>query len=244
MANTLTNLIPDIYAALDVVSRELVGFIPAVGRDSSADRVAINQTLRIPISPANAAGSNITTAMAFPSAADQTFTNKTLTITKSRFFPFSWSGQEEMAVNSGVGYLTLKQDQIAQAIGRRTGSRMVPSGAVAANLFGLSTQVPAKFVYLSDGRSRRLHVGKIEIQIRHVTPKELPLGSQTSAMVFQALRYLGKDQVDDQVIRRLKSTLRADQKRELAQDARYTTDWIADAIRQIAGRGIKESANG
>ncbi|MDS4070680.1 MAG: P22 phage major capsid protein family protein [Candidatus Competibacter sp.] len=116
MANTLTNLIPDIYAALDVVSRELVGFIPAVGRDSSADRVAINQTLRIPISPANAAGGNITPAMAFPSAADQTFTNKTLTITKSRFFPFSWSGQEEMAVNSGVGYLTLKQDQIAQAI--------------------------------------------------------------------------------------------------------------------------------
>jgi hypothetical protein len=116
MANTLTNLIPDIYAALDVVSRELVGFIPAVAHDSSANRVAINQTLRIPVSPANAAGGNITPAMSLPSAADQTFTNKTLTISKQRFFPFSWSGEEVAAMNAGPGILTLRQNQIAQAI--------------------------------------------------------------------------------------------------------------------------------
>lgn len=116
MANTLTNLIPDIYAALDVVSRELVGFIPAVARDSRVDRVAINQNVRIPISPANAAGGNITPAMSLPSAADQTIAPTTLTITKQRFFPFSWSGEEQSAVNSGVGFLSLKQAQIAQAI--------------------------------------------------------------------------------------------------------------------------------
>ncbi len=116
MANTLTSLIPDIYAALDVVSRELVGFIPSVARDSSADRLALNQTLRIPISPTNAAGGNISPAMALPSAADQVFTNTTIAISKSRYFPFSWTGSEELAVNSGVGYLTLKQAQIAQAI--------------------------------------------------------------------------------------------------------------------------------
>ena len=127
-------------------------------------------------------------------------------------------------------------DQIAQAIGRRTGSRMVPSGAVAANLFGLSTQVPAKFIYLSDGRSRRLHVGNIEIQIKHVSPKELPPGSQTSAMVLQALRYLGREAVEAKVIAKLRAALPARQKRELLQDARYTTDWIAEAIRKIAGR--------
>lgn len=116
MANTLTNLIPDLYAALDVVSRELVGFIPAVARDSNADRVAINQTLRIPVSPGNAAGGDISPAMSLPSAANQTFTNKTLTITKQRFFPFSWSGEEERSMNAGPGFLTLKQDQIAQAL--------------------------------------------------------------------------------------------------------------------------------
>ena len=132
-------------------------------------------------------------------------------------------------------------DQAAQAIGRRTGSRMVPSGAMAANFFGLSTQVPAKFVYLSDGRSRRLRVGNSEIQIKHVTPKELPPGGQTSAMVFQALRYLGREAIDAQVIAQLKAVLPAKQRRELKQDARYTTDWIAEVIRQVAGRTAKKT---
>jgi hypothetical protein len=116
MPNTLTNLIPDAYAALDVVSRELAGFIPAVMRDPTADRVAIGQTLRVAQAPANAAGGNNTPAMSLPSAADQTIGNKDLTISKSRFFPFSWSGEEQNAVDKGSGYLTIQQDQIAQAI--------------------------------------------------------------------------------------------------------------------------------
>lgn len=116
MANTLTSLIPDIYAALDVVSRELVGFIPSVARDSTADRVAINQTLRVPISPANAAGGDISPAMSIPSASNQTIANTTLTISKQRYFPFSWTGDEQAAMNTGPGFLTLKQGQIAQAI--------------------------------------------------------------------------------------------------------------------------------
>ena len=116
MGNTLTNLIPDIYAALDVVSRELVGFIPAVARDPSADRVAVGQTLRIPQTPANAAGKDIAPAMAFPAASDQTIGNKSLTITKQRAFPFSWTGEEQNAMKTGPSFLTIKQDQIAQAI--------------------------------------------------------------------------------------------------------------------------------
>jgi hypothetical protein len=87
-----------------------------VARDPKADQVAVNETLRIPAAPTNAAGGDITAAMSLPSAADQTFTNKTLTISKSRYFPFSWSGEEEMAVDKGVGYLSLKQGQIAQAL--------------------------------------------------------------------------------------------------------------------------------
>lgn len=117
MANTLTNLIPDVYAALDVVSRELIGFIPAAQRDPSADRVALNQNLRIHQTAANTAGRNITPAMAFPTTADQTITPRTLTITKTRAYPFNWTGEEQKAVDSGgPGYLTIQQDQIAQAI--------------------------------------------------------------------------------------------------------------------------------
>jgi len=116
MANTLTNLIPDAFAAMDVVSRELVGFIPAVARDPKADQVALGQTLRIEQTPPNAAGGDVTPAMAFPAAADQIIGNKSLTITKSRFYPFSWNGEEQKGVNAGPGFLTIQQDQIAQAI--------------------------------------------------------------------------------------------------------------------------------
>jgi hypothetical protein len=116
MANTLTNLIPDVYAALDVVSRELVGFIPSVYRDSRADRVAYNQTLRVPVAPANGAGGDITPAMSLPSAANQTISNATIALSKQRYFPFSWSGEESYAMDAGPGYLSLKQAQIAQAI--------------------------------------------------------------------------------------------------------------------------------
>jgi len=119
MANTLTNLIPDIYAALDVVSRELVGFIPSVTMDAQANRVAVGQNLRIPIVPGNAAGGDFTAAMAFPTASYQTLAPVTLTITKQRQFPFSWVGSEQAALNSGnngPGFLSLRQQQIAQAM--------------------------------------------------------------------------------------------------------------------------------
>ena len=116
MANTLTNLIPDFYAAMDVVSRELTGAIPSVMRDPSADRCALGATLRVPQTAANTAVGDITAAMAIPSAAYQTIGNAPFTIQKSRFAPFSWTGEEQSGVNGGPGYLTLKQDQIAQAI--------------------------------------------------------------------------------------------------------------------------------
>src|SRR5690606_17264799 len=81
-------------------------------------------------------------------------------------------------------------DEIAAALGRQTGSRIVPSGAVAANHLGLSTQVPAKPVYLTDGRSRLVKIGVTTLDLRHAAPRELPVGNRTSAMVFQALRHL------------------------------------------------------
>jgi hypothetical protein len=116
MANTLTSLIPDFYAALDVVSRELTGFIPAVQRDPRADRCALNASMRSTVAPVNSAAGDVTAAMTLPSAAYQTIGNKSFTIQKSRFAPFSWTGEEQGSIQTGPGILTIKQDQIAQAI--------------------------------------------------------------------------------------------------------------------------------
>jgi len=116
MPNTLTNLIPDFYKALDVVSQEAVGMIPAVARDSNADRCALNATMRSPVTPVNSAAADITPAMSIPAAAYQTIGNAGFAIQKSRYAPFSWTGEEGMSVDMGPGVLNIQQDQIAQAI--------------------------------------------------------------------------------------------------------------------------------
>ena len=93
--------------------------------------------------------------------------------------------------------------------------------------------MPAKPVYLTDGRTRHVRIGSTVFQLRHAAPKELPGGGRTSAMVFQALRHLGREAVDDQVIARLRRALSAAQRQQLLRDARYTTDWIAAVVRQV-----------
>lgn len=116
MSNTLTNLIPDLYAALDVVSRELVGMTPAVTTDASVNRAAVGQDVRVPIAPSNTAA-DITPAMSVPAAADQTIGNSKITINKSRAVPFSWEGNEQDGLNNnGAGYLPIRANQMVQAM--------------------------------------------------------------------------------------------------------------------------------
>lgn len=124
--------------------------------------------------------------------------------------------------------------EIADALARQTGSRIAPSGATAANRLGLATQVPARPVFLTDGRSRRVRVGNVVVVVKHVAPKELPVGSRISATVLQALRHLGQDAVDDTVVSRIRRALSARDRSRLLRDARYTTDWMAQAVRKIA----------
>lgn len=115
MANTLTDLTPDLYAALDRVSRELVGLIPAVSRDSGVERAAKDQTVRSFVAPA-ATAADITPGQQAPNTGDQTIGNKTITISKSRAAPIRWNGEEQLAMNTGPGYNLIFQDQAVQAM--------------------------------------------------------------------------------------------------------------------------------
>lgn len=115
MANTLTNLVPDLYEALDTVSRELVGLIPAVTLDSGVERAAVGQTIRSHVAPASTAA-DITPAQLPPDTGDQTIGNQNMTISKSRAVPVRWSGEEQRGVNSGAGYSSIIQNQFAQAM--------------------------------------------------------------------------------------------------------------------------------
>jgi hypothetical protein len=115
MANTLTRMIPDLYESLDIVSRELVGLIPAVTLDAQASRAAVNQDVVVPIAPASTA-SDITPGVTAPNDGDQTIGNTTIRITKSRAVPFRWNGEEQLGVNSGAGYSSIRLNQMQQAM--------------------------------------------------------------------------------------------------------------------------------
>lgn len=115
-ANGLNRLIPFVYVALDVVSRELVGWIPSVTRDASVERAAVGQEVILHIAPpANSV--NITPGVTPPNVDGTDFGNLSLTITKSKAVQFVWNGEEQRGLNNrGAGANNLQQDQIQQAI--------------------------------------------------------------------------------------------------------------------------------
>lgn len=124
-------------------------------------------------------------------------------------------------------------DQAAQAIARKQGWRIQPTGAIAANLLGLSEQVPAKVVYLSDGHSKEFKIGKATIRFKHSEPKELNVRNRKSALAIQALRYMGQHTVNKNIILKIRAQLSETDRRELLRDARYGTDWIFEVVKKI-----------
>ena len=113
--NTITAIVPDIYEALDVVSRELTGLIPAVTLAASAARAGKDQNIVVPVAPAGNVSDN-TPAMVVPDPTGQTIGSTTVKITKDRSAEFGFIGSDQMKMNTGPGYMTVRADIIAQAI--------------------------------------------------------------------------------------------------------------------------------
>lgn len=115
MANTLTNLIPDLYSALDIVSREQVGFVGAVSRDSKTDGAALNQVVNVPVVGAVTAG-DITPGNDPADDGDTAPGNVEVKITKSRYAPVRWTGEEQLSVRPTGIYSSVQAQRFAQAM--------------------------------------------------------------------------------------------------------------------------------
>jgi P22 coat protein - gene protein 5 len=131
MANTITNLIPTLYEAMNVVSREMVGIIPAVTRNIAATRGAVNQTVRVPV-PTVAATQEITPAVTAPNAGDATVGFIDMTISKARAVPIRWTGEEQRTLSTGdtAQGSNILRDQFAEAM-RQLVNEMEADGALA-----------------------------------------------------------------------------------------------------------------
>jgi hypothetical protein len=135
MANTLTSLIPTLYEALDVVGREMVGFIPAVAKDTSSERAALNEQILVPVTQAQTA-QNITPAVVPPDTGDQTIGNVAMTITNSMMVPIRWNGEQQKGMKNSGTYERVLQQQFEQ--GFRTLANLVETACFNAAYQGAS----------------------------------------------------------------------------------------------------------
>ena len=128
-----------------------------------------------------------------------------------------------------LGTVAPSADAIARALVVRDAIRLQPSGAYAANVLGLSEQVPSRIVFLTDGPARKIKIGKREILLQHTTPRNMATAGRKSGTLIQALRYLGQDQVDDRVLTILRRHMT--DLPTLRKDLRHAPAWIADLLR-------------
>lgn len=133
-----------------------------------------------------------------------------------------------------LGELQPPAEMIAKAIAGRDRTRLQPSGAYAANLLGLSEQVPMKVVFLTDGPSRLVRVGPMTIQLRRTTPRNMAAAGRLSGLVIQAFRHLGKNHITPERIAHLKRSLPAPKRHELARDLSLAPSWMHPVLRELA----------
>jgi hypothetical protein len=132
-----------------------------------------------------------------------------------------------------LGELLPSVHEVANALADKERLTLQPSGAFAANLLGLSEQVPVKLSFLTDGTSRRLNIGRQTVVLKRTTPRNLATAGRVSGLVIQALRHLKKEHVDEQVIAKLNDKLSDEDKRVLREDKQHAPVWIAKLIDQI-----------
>ena len=135
-------------------------------------------------------------------------------------------------IDKELGVLFPSTEEIATAIARRDKARIVPTGVHALNKLGLSTQVPLKLVYLTDGAARIVKIGKRTIAFKKTNPKALSVKGEISGLVIQALKTIGKNSLDVLAVEKIKAILKNEKKENVIHDAKLSPAWINNILMQ------------
>jgi len=125
--------------------------------------------------------------------------------------------------------------KVALAIARKFNWNIAPSGVTALNLLGLSTQVSAKWSYISDGAYNKFEMDNIIIEFKHRNNREITGMSYKTALVIQGIKALGKDSVDDATIMKIRTFLTEEERQILLNESKQTMIWVYNIIRKICG---------
>ena len=138
-------------------------------------------------------------------------------------------------VHKKLGILAPNPDDVAAVLAAKTGSRVQISGARAANLLGLSEQVPAQLVYLTDGPAHRVKIGAQTIQLKPARPSRFPGAGTPAGLALHAIRAAGPSANTDFVVRQLSRALSARDRAQLAKLIKHAPAWSHEIIRRLGG---------
>lgn len=139
-------------------------------------------------------------------------------------------------------------DQVARALARKFGWRIQPSGVIAENLIGLSTQIPAQVVYLSDGPNRAYRIGKTSLKFKRTTLKDIGFKHRQSGLIVHALKSIGSTRANPEIVMKIRRWLPRELRAKILQDTKASTGWVRAAIQEITredeadGQGRSASA--
>jgi len=131
-------------------------------------------------------------------------------------------------------YVEPSPHEVAKAIARNYGWTIVPFGDTALNLLGLSSQVPAVWTYVSDGAYKEYDLDKISIKFKRTTNKEISGLSYKTALIIQAIKALGKANIDEQVIKSISRKISYSEMEEMISEGKYSTSWVYEVLKKIA----------
>lgn len=136
-------------------------------------------------------------------------------------------------IDTVIGKVSTSVEDIAKAIARRDRARIVPTGAYALNRLGLSTQVPLKVVFLTDGAARKIKNGNTSITFKKTAPKNVAAVGEISQLAIQALRSIGKEKVSADEIKKIQQVLGKEKKSKLEHDIRLAPAWIREIMKPV-----------
>jgi Family of unknown function (DUF6088) len=133
-----------------------------------------------------------------------------------------------------LGILWPSVEQIVDAVSRKDGLRLQPIGVYAANLLGLSEQVPAQVVYLTDGATRKINIKPMEIVFKRTTPRQMATAGRLSGLLIQGFRSMGIKHIQPQHIQSLRSRIPAEERAKILDDLAYAPVWMHAYFKDIA----------
>ena len=131
-------------------------------------------------------------------------------------------------------YEAVSIHELAIAIARKYNWNIAPSSSTALNLIGLSTQVPTHYKYISSGRYKKYTIGDTVLEFKKVNPGEIANMSLKTATVIQAIKSLGKENINSEVIRKIREYLTEEEISDLMDEAKSVPSWIYEVIREIS----------